>query len=337
MPRSRSAALIACALLCAGCATIPWRPSGRPARPPSAEFRDYYAQPTITLSEHRAPLTTEPSSRWLAQRVTLSAPGMAHPIRLDWYAPPPAGGAPRPAVLIFPILWGNDLGVREFAKGFARQGIHGIIVYRPKEKFSMEKPLSQLEDHFRTTVQQARQVVDWLETQPAVDATRLGSLGISMGASLNVLVAAAEPRITRYVFCMPASHIAHVTMTTKDRSIANKRHEYLARYGLTPEAAEQALTQVLRSEPLTAAPAIDPKRSLAVIALADRVIGRRNSLEIWRALGRPPTIWLPTGHYTALFALPYVKLKVLWFFADWSGEGAAAPQTALTRPARTMP
>jgi len=94
--------------------------------------------------------------------------------------------------------------------------------------------------------------------------------------------------------------------------------EKLQGYGLTPAGAEATLTELLRSEPLRVAGAIDPRRSLAVIALWDRVIGWRNSLDIWRALGRPQTIWLPTGHYTSLFALPYIKLRVLWFFQDWS-------------------
>lgn len=318
-----------------GCATMPWSARPRAATPLPAPLADYYAPPAVALTARVEPMTTEPSSRWIAQRVTLEAPGMPHPIRLDWYAPPPRvlGGKPAPerraAVLIFPILWGNDLGVREFARGFARQGLHGIIVYRPKEKFSMEKPLGQLEEHFHATVVQARQVVDWLATQPSVDMTRLGSMGISMGGALNVLVAAAEPRLTRYVFCLPAARLARVTMTTKDGSIRKKRREYLGRYGLTAEQAERTLTETLVSEPLAVAGTIDPRRSLMVIALADRVIGRQASLALWRALGRPPTLWLPTGHYTALFALPYVQLKVLWFFEDWSaprvGRGPPPP------------
>ena len=313
--RSVPASVVLLAAL-SGCATIPWQARPRPPAPLAPALADSYAPTGAALSARPEPLQAEPSSRWIAQRVTLEAPGMPHPIRLDWYAPP--GEGRRAAVLIFPILWGNDLGVREFARGFARQGIHGIIVYRPKEKFSMEKPLGQLEEHFHATVVQARQVVDWLATQSSVDMTRLGSVGISMGGALNVLVAAAEPRLTRYVFVLPAARLAHVTMTTKDRSIGKKRAEYLRRYGLTAEQAERTLTETLQSEPLAVAGTIDPRRSLAVIALADRVIGREASLALWRALGRPPTLWLPTGHYTALFALPYVRIKVLWFFADWS-------------------
>ena len=309
--------LVMATALTAGCATYPPYPSVRPPQPVDAAFAAYYAHTTMALTIHREPLSQEASSRWDSQRVTLEGEGMANPVRLDWYAPQPVRGR-HAAVLIFPIMAGDDLGTRDFAQALARQGLHGIIVYRPKEKFSMDKPLGQIEEHLRTTVQQTRRAIDWIADQPTVDPTRLGSMGVSMGATMNILIASVEPRLSRYVFCLPASHVAHLVMTTKDRSIAKKRREYLRRYGLTPAGAEATLTELLRSEPLRVAGAIDPRRSLAVIALWDRVIGWRNSLDIWRALGRPQTIWLPTGHYTSLFALPYIKLRVLWFFQDWS-------------------
>src|SRR3989338_8874111 len=132
-----------------GCATIPWQARPRPPAPLAPALADYYAARGAALTARAEPLQAEPSSRWIAQRVTLEAPGMPHPIRLDWYAPP--GEGRRAAGLIFPILSGNDLGGGESARGFARQGIHGIIVYRPKEKFSMEKPLGQLEENFHAT------------------------------------------------------------------------------------------------------------------------------------------------------------------------------------------
>lgn len=311
---SRLAGLLTAALL-AGCATTPWVGAARPPAPPAESLLAYYHPRPTTFTVARDPLGAEPSSRWRAERITLTSPDLPQPIRLDWYAPPQPGR--HAAVLIFPILWGNDLGVRDFAQGFARQGIHGIIVYRPKEKFSMEKPLGQLEDHLHTSVLLVRHAIDWLETQPAVDTGRLGSLGISMGGALNILVAAVEPRITRYAFLLPAARLAHVTMTTKDRSIAKKRREYLARYGLTAEAAEQELTRTLRSEPLAVARSLDPRRTLLVVALADRVIGGDTTRALRNALGRPPTLWLPTGHYSSILALPYVRIKILLWFGDW--------------------
>jgi len=299
----------------AGCVTFPHRASPRPPQAAPETLAAYYRHTPYPLAQTREPLYKEPSSRWQAEQVTLTAPELPYPIRLDWYAPSFPGR--HAAVLIFPILWGNDLGVRDFAQAFARHGIHGIIVYRPKEKFSLEKPLSQIEDHLRASVLAARHAIDWLETQPTIDPGRLGSLGISMGSTLNVLVASIEPRLKRYVFCLPASHLAHVIMTTRDDSIAKKRDEYLRRHGLTQVSAEAQMTDLLLSEPLRVAGAIDPARSYVVIALGDRVIGWKNSLDIWKALGRSPCLWLPTGHYTSLFALPYVKVKVLWFFSTW--------------------
>ncbi len=284
------------------------------------------------MTAHVEPLRRGSGRRWTAQRVTLQPDDGSPPIQLEWYAPRPphssTPGATPPrsaAVLIFPILWGNDLGVGDFARAFAREGIHGIIVYRPKDTFSMDRPLSQLEDHLHASVIQVRRAIDWLEIQPSVDPARLGSLGISMGATLNVVVAGVEPRLTRAVFCLPASHLAQVIMTTRDRSIAKKRDEYLRRYDLSPREAEVTLERTLISEPLRVAHAIDPRRSLVIIAIADRVIGWRNSLAIWRALGKPPTVWLPTGHYTSLLVLPYVELKTLAWFWDWQTR----------RPART--
>lgn len=330
---SRLSGLLVTVLL-AGCVTFPHAAAPRAIQPLSKETVAYYRHTPQSITAHLEPLSSgEPSGLWEAQRIRLDVPGLPHPIRLDWYAPRDsqshqgrhvlpaparsAGGGRRAAVLIFPILWGNDLGVRDFARAFAREGIHGVIIYRPKEKFAMEKPLSQLEEHLRESVLHARHALDWLETQGSVDPTRIGSLGISMGAALNILVASVEPRLTRYVFCLPACNLAHVIMTTKDRSIAKKRDEYLRRHGLTASQAEASLTTILRSEPLALAPSIDPSRCLLVIALGDRVIGWRNSLAIWRVLGRPPTTWLPTGHYSAILALPYVQWKALRFFADW--------------------
>ena len=51
-----------------------------------------------------------------------------------------------------------------------------------------------------------------------------------------------------------------------------------------------------------------------VIALFDRSIGRENSLNLWRKLGKPATVFLPLGHYTAILALPYLQFKAVAFF-----------------------
>jgi hypothetical protein len=61
---------------------------------------------------------------------------------------------------------------------------------------------------------------------------------------------------------------------------------------------------------------VDPTQLLLFVTLADRTIGTANALRLWRALGRPTTVFLPFGHYTAYLSLPYLKYASLRFFND---------------------
>ena len=59
--------------------------------------------------------------------------------------------------------------------------------------------------------------------------------------------------------------------------------------------------------------AVDPGRVLIIAGLFDRVLGLGRSLDLWRAMGRPQLILLPTGHYSAYFATPYLKMATYSF------------------------
>jgi hypothetical protein len=63
----------------------------------------------------------------------------------------------------------------------------------------------------------------------------------------------------------------------------------------------------VRTDPIALSPYVDRTRLLMFIALADRTIGRANAFRLRNALGKPRTVFLPLGHYTALLSLPYLK------------------------------
>jgi hypothetical protein len=46
---------------------------------------------------------------------------------------------------------------------------------------------------------------------------------------------------------------------------------------------------------------------LLVLACCDRVVPIRKGRELRDRMGRPETIFLPTGHYSALLCLPYLQ------------------------------
>ena len=294
----------------AGCASFPGTARVPTRQPLPVELAAYYRydrqplQATIDSTERR--------SGYLIKRLHLALSGSTSPpIRIDWYEPNHSQKSP--AVLMSPILAGDDLYVREFAQFYAARGLHTLIVYRPKEVFSADRGLQDIETHFHESVIQLRHVIDWCETQEFIDPQRIGSFAISMGAILTTLLAAVEPRLSAYVLGLPAGQVPDILMASQDKAIRKRRKAYLERHGWNHEEGLRQLRATLVSEPMRFAPAIDPSKALVIVGLFDRVLGFKRSLDLWAAMGRPELIVLPTGHYTAYLATPYLKIVTYSF------------------------
>lgn len=304
-----TASLLAVAL--AGCATVPGSPVGseRPALP--AELLSYYEYPKQPIETHVE--SVQQKSGFQIQRLRLTFPNAPNnrPIRMDWYRSDKPGRLP--VVVLSPILAGNDLYVREFAHFFSARGLHALIVYRPKEVFSPDRELKDVETHFHESVIGLRQAIDWLQTQKEVHPSQIGCYGISLGAILTTILTAVEPRIKASVLGLPAGQIPEIIMSTQDKAIRKRRRAYLEKQGWSQERALQELKKVLISEPMRFAPGVTPSRVLVIAGLFDRVLGFHRSMDLWRAMGRPKLIVLPTGHYSAYLATPYLKMATYSF------------------------
>jgi len=311
--RNAVAALLAAALALGGCVTLPVPSLRRAARALPPELAAAYHYPPISL---QAKITSrEMRSGYSLERLELSAPDSAdRPIRLDWYKPEGKTQAGRlPLVLISPILAGNDLYIREFAAFYAARGMHAVIVYRQKEPFSADRPLKDVEEHLKQTIIEMRRTLDWMVTQESVDPQRIGTFAISLGAILTAILAAVEPRVRCSVLGLPAGHVAEIIMTSKDKSLRKKRRAVLQHQGWDQQKGLKELQAVISSEPMRFAGAVDPGRVLIIAGLFDRVLGLGRSLDLWRAMGRPRLILLPTGHYSAYLATPYLKMATYSF------------------------
>lgn len=304
-----SLALLSLALT--GCVTLPVpsrRGSSIPAAEPAKQTYDYIPHPL--RAEIRS---AEPHDGFHLLHLRLTAPDTPgfDPILADWYRPDQTGR--HPAVLISPILAGNDLYVKEFARHFAARGLHALIVYRPKEVFSADRKLEDVETHLRASVIRMRQALDWAQAQESVDPKRIGTFAISLGALLTVVLAAVEPRVRASVLGLPAGDIPGILISSRDKTIRKRRNNYLRENNLTEEEALERLRRVILSEPLDFAPRVPPGSVLMICGIFDRVVGFRRSLALWRRMGRPRLILVPTGHYTAVLATPYLKIAAYSF------------------------
>ncbi len=288
-------------------------------RPPvdvPAETAAYYDYPKATIAPQIERLGdhkdyTVERVRWPFASAAPVEPADAV-IEVEWYASRQPGR--RAAVLVLPILGGDYPIERAFCRFFAQRGLHCALVHRRTIKFTASESPADLEVLLRRTVIRQRQVIDWLETQPGVDAARVGVFGISMGGIVGVMTAAVEPRVQAVVAGLAGGGIADILRETRDPILAKPRARYLATRGLTLDELHRQLREALRTDPLRLAPYVDGRRVLMIRARLDRTIPAARSRQLWEALGRPERVTLPTGHYSSLLLVPYVETRALRFY-----------------------
>ena len=311
MSRVRKILAVATLLATMGCAS--YRPSAPPraALPLPDEIRQYYEYPPgpprvamRTIEQHLSYSVTE---------VALTEPGATERIRLTWYAP--VATEPRPLILISPIRGSDTLVVDGCARIFANEGWHAVIIKRLRDKFDPAGPVSQVEDSLRAAVIRHRQALDWLLTQPGVDANRVGTFGISYGGIINAVLAAVEPRAKVHVIDLAGGPLPGVMKTSNEQSLRRDWDRSRDSHDLTNEQFYQALQAVVRTDPVKLAPYVDRDRVLMLIARFDRSVPTQYQLKLWQALGKPRADFVPLGHYTSILVLPAHRESLMNFFA----------------------
>lgn len=315
-------AVLALALASAGCATIAGRgpSSPQPALPPEAAA--YYDYPDHAPDAVRALISDAPGRRLSIVRFPLSVPADLTPtepvVEFEWFESDRPGR--RPAIVFNPILGGDYPLERGICRYLAQHGFHVALIHRKTLKISPEHPVAHLELLLRQGLLRIRQVVDWMALQETVDPQRLGSFGISMGGMASAMTAAVEPRLKAHVVALAGGPIADILMTTNDKLLTKPRRRYLEHNQLTLEEMHRQLTAAVQTDPLRLAPYADRTQLLMFITLFDRTIGTSREFALWRALGRPPAVLMPFGHYTSYLMLPVLKHRSLRFFRKTLGR-----------------
>jgi len=294
----------------------PRRLDSRPAQLLPASVAAYYDYPVHEPRATQQLVKDHPAFReWLVQ-FPLSASDFqpTEPVvEFEWLESNAPGR--RAAILLNPILGGDYPLERGIARAFAQRGFHVAMLHRKTLKISPEHDIAHLELLLRQGVIRIRQVVDWMAAHPRVDPQRLGSFGISMGGIASVMAAAVEPRLRVHVIALAGGGIPEILSTSKDRLLTKPRRRYLQANGMELAAMQRLLKERIKSDPMLLAPYVESQRLFMFIALSDRTIGRANALRLWRALGRPQAVFMPTGHYTSYLLLPYLKYQSLKIFS----------------------
>lgn len=243
-------------------------------------------------------------------------------IEILLYVPRDLGTEARPLVVMSPILANRLILMNEFATGFTRQGMLAAIVMRKEFDFDPETALAHAEGEFRSYVMQSRQAVDYLVTRPQIDGERLGTFGVSAGATISACLAGADPRFSAHVLVLAGGPLADVLADTDEDRFLEYRDALRASSGISDLALREQLRASLRTDPVNLAARVDPNDVLLFLAKRDTSVPTRHGYTLWRALGRPRLVLLPFGHYTSFLLLPWISDRVNRFLGSrLVGEG----------------
>lgn len=263
-------------------------------------------------------------------RNRFSAGGQAY---AEYYEP--KGRAKFPVVLVLPHLAG-DASLEQFlCRGLASTGIGALIIFGPYYRTELgslnwmrasKNPTDLVEvvQLMRDSVTVVRQSVDWLQQQPNVQSRSFGIVGVSLGGIIAALTAGLDDRLQFCEYLLAGGDmnrlmgLSHLTKAVRSTAQAN---------GFGPEDL-QPLWMLI--DPISVAARARTKPTLMINALFDLTVPRDCTLELWRALGRPRMVWLPTEHATAMLLAPYLRWRTVRYFQQMMG--AAAPAAASTHP-----
>ncbi len=233
------------------------------------------------------------------------------PFHADYYKLRKKGR--HPVILLLPILKGKERIIKSFARFFAENGYATIIVQRQKSFKSM-KTFDDVNILLHQAIINHKLVLDWLETRHEIDNDNIGVLGISMGGIKAALISAVDKRIKAGVFIIAAGDIPYILMNTQENGLVRKRKAHLEKYDISQAQLYEKLKSEITFDPLIYAPYINSEKTLMVLAIFDTITLISKGKELKKRIGNPETIFLPTGHFTAVFFKPYVMKKALIFF-----------------------
>ncbi len=301
------------AQLCA-CASVETLPDDYQVPSPlPRSYLEQFCYPPSPVENEMVLIKEKKSYRVFEGSISAGADGADDDSRITFEFYEPLDDSPSPVVLLLPILNGQKHLMRPFATKFARNGYAAVIIDTVQRRTLLDD-LGDPEPAIRLTIQRHRRVVDWVETRPDLDASRIAVFGASLGGFNALYLAAIDPRVKAVSPALVGGSLPYVLVTSDERRIVEATEAVKTRLSMDDQQLENYLSERIETDTLTVAPHMNAERVLMVLTKYDTTVPYDSQLRLRDAMGSPEAITLPTSHNMAAAYLFYLRSRVLKFF-----------------------
>lgn len=303
-----------------GCVFIP---QGREYVPPPerpSEVEAYYSQKDSFLNFEEELIS---SGEITVKRIYIAT--KIGPITVDYFQ---RGNAHDELIFVLPILGGKNTLADYFAKYFAERGYDTAVVHRSSD-FKDPENFPRIEQVLRENVIRDRIAIDFFEE--VYQKKRFGTFGLSRGAINAAITAGVDKRLKYNVLAMGGSDLSELFEDSDEGGIERYRARVKSYFELTDKNFFDYLDREVKTDPKYVAKYIDAENTLLFLSLFDRSVPLKYGARLRKRIGRPETVVLLSGHYTAiaytqlvsvgnddvsipLFPFDYVETEALAFY-----------------------
>jgi dienelactone hydrolase len=230
----------------------------------------------------------------------------------------------KPLVIVMPIWGTSTYPSRKISTGYARRsrdGVNVIWVFGTAPVFPWDElravPTEEAfvamardsAERYTAAVLDIRRLIDWAETQPNIDPTRIAVVGFSMSALVTATALANESRITAAVIMMGAARFADVFATCGDKAGRVREHA-MNDLGWSIDRYHRFFQELFGpADPMRFPGHYDPDHILMIDAMFDDCMPESARAALWDVMGHPQRVTMMYRHRSSFYTLTPLGLN----------------------------
>ena len=208
---------------------------------------------------------------------------------------------PRPLMIIVPPIVDITPLDKAMAHVFVTKGYNVLILKYNEQINDYERPLKDFNRALVSIITSGRLLIDWAEKQEEIDATKIGSYGMSLGALILSVYVGVEDRIDAAIIIVGGGHIPHLLPTSQQNIASAFKDARMKAEGIkTDKEFQKILEDIIIFDPMTFSSRRDRKDIYMVIGDNDSAVATKNQWMLWNAYGKPEHVSYTAEHFPSI-------------------------------------